>query len=300
MSASPEELEARMAELRARLREAVRARDRAGADRIRRELRQVEDSWNRALDAEADDAGEAVGEVVGEVADDADGPTAVQEPPHRSASTPAAPNRLGLALPVREQVHQSLTILGAPASPKLISAAYEAFFTDPLVPSRLASLRRDEERSFTAQGHSRPYYICAALTYDRLTPARGLLAVSTWPLERRVIGPLSPRADFLAHAARVAGQIERMCAAGHEPTEAAWRLLRRFAFNIPGAYDHDGHPDPTRVIAAARAESQVHTANDEPDRRASAAVAREKLSDAQQLFGVAPLGEARTVSETTP
>ncbi|MFG2172730.1 hypothetical protein ACGFMO_15335 [Streptomyces niveus] len=296
MSASPEELEARMAELRARLREAVRARDRAGADRIRRELRQVEDSWNRAVDAEADDAGEAVGEA----ADNADGPTAVQEPPHRSASTPAAPNRLGLALPVREQVHQSLTILGAPASPKLISAAYEAFFTDPLVPSRLASLRRDEERSFTAQGHSRPYYICAALTYDRLTPARGLLAVSTWSLERRVIGPLSPRADFLAHAARVAGQIERMCAAGHEPAEAAWRLLRRFAFNIPGAYDHDGHPDPARVIAAARAESQVHTANDESDRRGSAAVAREKLSDAQQLFGVAPLGEARTVSETTP
>lgn len=292
MSASLEELEARMAELRARLREAVRARDRAGADRIRRELREAEDSWNQALDAEADGTGE--------VADDAGEATAVQDPPHHSASTSAAPKRLGLALPVREQVHQSLTILGAPASPKLISAAYEAFFTDPLVAGRLASLRRDEERSFTAQGHSRPYYICAALAYDRLTPARGLLAVSTWPLERRVIGPLSPRADFLAHAARVAGQIERMCAAGHEPAEAAWRLLRRFAFNIPGAYDHDGRPDPARVTAAARAESEVHSATDEPDRRASAAVAREKLTDAQQLFGVAPLGEARTVSDATP
>ena len=95
-------------------------------------------------------------------------------------------------LPLREQVHQALTLLGAPAAPKLIIAVHEAFHVGELAPARLTSLRRDEERSFRSAPHSRPYYLCSALTADLLAPARGLLAVSTWPMATRVIGPLSP------------------------------------------------------------------------------------------------------------
>ena len=281
MDASIEELEARMADLRARMRDAMRARDKETTVRLRRELREADEAWNAALEAESD--AEPAGPR----------PTA---PPSAPLD---APVRLLTGVPVREQVHQALTILGAPASPKLISATYQAFFTDPLATTKLASLRRDEERSFTSQGHARPYYICAALTHDRLAAARGLLAVSTWPLEQRVIAPLSPRADFLTHAIGTGRQIERLTAAGRGPSDAAWRLLRRFAFNIPGAYD-DGEPDPARVIASARAEAAVHRAGDDADRRAGAARARSQLSSVQQLFGVSSLHVLRDASDAAP
>lgn len=229
------------------------------------------------------------------------------------AFTPPAPTTAGQPrtrrtrptqspIPVREQVHQSLTLLGAPASPKLISSTYEAFFTEPLVATKLASLRRDEERSFSAQGYARPYYICAALTHDRLVPARGLLALSTWPVERRIIGPLSPRADFLTHAVGTAEQLQRLTKAGHPAPDAAWRLLRRFALTIPGAFDASAsEPDPARVISAAHAEAAVHQQEDDQQRRTAAQRARSQLADVQQLFGAPPMRDAlRDASGTLP
>ncbi|GGW94184.1 hypothetical protein [Streptomyces lomondensis] len=288
MTASLEELEERLSQLRARLREARRARDAAAASRIRSELREAEAAWEDALDAEeATEA--AAGEQQAPPPPPAPRATRAAAPP--SQPVPRGKRSAHAAVPVREQVHQSLTLLGAPAAPKLISSVYEAFFSEPLVATKLASLRRDEERSFNAQGYARPYYICAALTHDRLTPARGLLAVSVWPLQRRVIGPLSLRVDFLTHAVGTAEQIQRLTAAGHPPSDAAWQLLRRFALNIPGAYDNDDL-DPARVISAARTETAVHQEADDAERGAAADRACAQLTESQQLFGAAPLHNA--------
>lgn len=194
----------------------------------------------------------------------------------------------GSTLTVREQVHQALTVLGGPAAPKLISAVHEAFFTGPVPPRRMASLRRDEERSFTAGPYQRPYYICAALTAERLAPGRGLLAVSTWPLERRIVGPLGPRTDFLTAAVRVAQQVKRIVSCGEEPSEPAWQLLRRYASNIPGAVGSRDRerPEPGRVRRAALAELAVHEEADRADRDRAAGRARAQLTESQRLFGM--------------
>ncbi|MGW3316723.1 hypothetical protein [Streptomyces fungicidicus] len=291
MAASLEELEQRLSQLRTELRGAVRARDKAETACIRRALREAEAAWEHALESEAGPEGEAL----------------LPEPPAPQASaTTGTPRRKERpthgSIPIREQVHQALTLLGAPASPKLISSTYEAFFTESLVATKLASLRRDEERSFIAQGYARPYYICATLTHDRLVPARGLLALSTWPMERRVIGPLSPRTDFLTHAVGTAEQIQRLATAGHPAPDAAWRLLRRFALTIPGAYDATApEPDPVRVITAARAEAAVHQQEDDEQRQAAAQRARTQLADRQRLFGAPPMQDAlRDASGTLP
>ncbi|MFJ6771181.1 hypothetical protein ACIQOV_09465 [Kitasatospora sp. NPDC091257] len=274
MAASVEELEQRLTVLRARLRESRRAGDSTAGARIRKELREVEAEWEAALDAE----------------ESLQGSPAVTPPVQVEQWSPSLPGRG--AVPVREQVYQSLTILGAPASPKLISSVYEAFFSESLVATKLASLRRDEERSFAVQGYSRPYYICAAINHDRLTAARGLLAVSVWSLEQRLITPLSPRADFLRHAIGTAEQIQRLGNAGNPPSEAAWRLLRRFALTIPGAYSESSRPDPERVLSAARAEAEVHRGEGSRERIDAARRAREQLSDVQQLFGARELHNA--------
>ena len=92
----------------------------------------------------------------------------------------------GSLLPLREQVYEALSLLQVPAAPKLIATVHEAFFGATFPTTRVTSLKRDEERSFRTAPFARPYYICAALSADYLAPSRGLLAVSTWPLELRV------------------------------------------------------------------------------------------------------------------
>ncbi|MFI6085039.1 hypothetical protein ACIBBB_29420 [Streptomyces sp. NPDC051217] len=274
MAASLEELEARMVEYRTAIREASRRGEKDQVRRLRGQLRAVGDEYGRLVD-EAEELGT---------------PDELHVAGSGSPPTGSSPSARASA-PVREQAHQALTILGAPAGPKLIAATHEAFLSETVVTTRLGSLRRDEERSFAAQPFARPYYICPALTYDRLTPVRGLLAVSTWPLEQRVIGPLGPRVDFLTHARRIGRQVSRIQDADHQPTLPAWALLRRFALNIPGAYEGYGRPDAARVVEAAEAEASVHADADNATRRAAAARAREQLTDpARLLFGATRVG----------
>src|ERR1700685_3477585 len=223
-----EMLERRIDELRAEVRRAVVDRDRARVRALRTELRTTEQIWDEAL-ARLDEEQPASGSRTTSQAP-------VRTPAGGSgaavAAGAAAARGGGPLLPLREQVHQALTLLAVPAAPKLVSAVHEAFFTG-LIPSvRLTSLRRDEERSFRSAPFARPYYLCAALTAELLAPARGQLAVSTWPLDRRVIGPLSPRVNYLSAAIRVAESFLRIPG----PGPAAQRLLWRFAAHIPGAF----------------------------------------------------------------
>ena len=259
-----DELEERISKLRVQIRRALAGGDRTTAVALRAELREAELKWDAAL-----------------VGVDASGAA----PGHRSL--PAAAS----LLPMREQVHQVLTLLGVPAAPKLIVAVHEAFFSGELASTKLTSLRRDEVRSFTSAPYSRPYYLCNALTADRLTAVRGLLAVSTWPLGRRMIGSLSPRVDFLISAIHLAEHALRT----GDPGPRAARLLWRFASNIPGAAGPFDSGEPNAVIAAARAELEVHDEADQGQRDAAADRARRQLDDVQQLFGAEPLRAVRRV-----
>ncbi|TDE27847.1 hypothetical protein E1295_42950 [Nonomuraea mesophila] len=246
MSDRLDDLERRIDELRAGVRKAMRARDGVRARVLRAELRSAEHAWDALVSGDQ---------------------PAKEEPPR--------------LVTVREQVHQGLRLLGAAAQPRLIVAVSTAFFGGTISSSRLTSLRRDEERSFRSSPFGRPYYLCAALT-DRLSPARGLLTLSTWPLERRVVGPLSPRVDFLTCAIAVAEQ--------KADDERADRLLLRMARNIPGATDGTlGPPDPGRVAEAARAELRVHADRDTRDRAELAERAAAQLGDTARLFGAATL-----------
>lgn len=253
MVGSAEALERRIDELRTAVRQAVMAGDRVRAKALRAELRRAEQEWEQALSVLAEAA-------------------PVPAPARKAA---------GPLLPIREQVHHALTLLSVPAAPKLIVAVHDAFFPGEILGARLTSLRRDEERSFRAAPYARPYYLCAALTADLLSPARGLLAVSTWPMQRRIVGPLSPRCDFLTAAIRVAEHIERLPGAG----AAARRLLWRFAASIPGAADGFDAMKPGEVAQAARAELRVHSDADRTHREKAAVRTRKQLDDVEQLFG---------------
>jgi hypothetical protein len=253
-----EALERRMENLRAEVRRAMTAGDRERARGLRAELRDCESQWEESL-----------ARIESEV-------------PAADASGRGGRESI---LPVREQVHQALTLLGVPAASKLIVSVHDAFFAGLLPGARLTSLRRDEERSFRSAPYARPYYICAALTAELLAPARGLLAVSTWPMERRIVGPLSLRVDFLSAAIRVAERFADQNKDNSGVSEDSRRLLWRFAANIPRAARSMSTMNPDEIVIAARAELAVHERADSEQRVGSARRARAQLDDAEQLFG---------------
>jgi hypothetical protein len=283
---SVEALEERISALRADVRRAVRNGDSREASALRRELEDAEGAWEQALAQEAPAAAPLI-------------------PQPAPPAQPAGP-----LLPLREQVHEALSLLLVPAAPRLIATVHEAFFATTFPTARLTSLRRDEERSFSTAPFARPYYICAALAADFLSPSRGLLAISTWPLERRMIGPLSPRVDFLVSAVNVAQAIELI----PDPVPAARALLTRFAANVRGsspsgsgasgagggAFSAGGRIDPQAVIRAAQAELEVHQDQDRQTRAEAARRAREQLDEVQQLFGAASFREARRMRVILP
>ena len=277
MAETIEALERRIDELRVKVREAILSGERALASAHRANLKQAEQAWEDAL-AQAAQA-------------QAEPETAV---PPETTPPPETAGPTGSLLPLREQVYEALSLLQVPAAPKLIATVHEAFFGSTFPATRVTSLKRDEERSFRTAPFARPYYICAALSAEYLSQSRGLLAVSTWPLELRVIGSLSPRVDFLTAASRVAEAIERIPA----PPAAARRLLDRFAASIPGASSGTaatGGARPAAVREAAAAELTVHADADARTRRAAAERAR-TLGGAEQLFGTTafrePVGKA--------
>lgn len=244
-----EALERRIDVLRSQVRRAAISGDPTRARELRTQLRRAEQAWDDAL-AET-------------VRDD----------------TPPVPATA--LVPVREQVHQALAVLTVPAAPKIIAAVHGALFGGGLAGPQLTSLRRDEERSFRSAPHARPYYLCSALTADRLVAARGLVAVSTWPLAARMIGPLSPRVDFLTSGMRLAQRLDGMSA----PSLPMLHLLWQFAANIPDAARSLDQMVPADVVAAAQAELAVHVEADRSHREAAAARAREQLDESGQMFG---------------
>jgi hypothetical protein len=266
-----EALERRIDELRVAVREAVLAGDPALASARRGELKRAEQSWEDALAATAPAAAAPAAAVPADAVPASAVPQAL-----------APPEPAGSLLPLREQVYEALSLLHVPAAPKLIATVHEAFFGSTFPTTKVTSLKRDEERSFRTSPFARPYYICAALSADYLSPSRGLLAVSTWPMERRVIGSLSPRVDFLTAAIRVADAIERI----PTPPLTARRLLQRFAASIPGASGESrDQVNPGVVRRAADAELSVHADADSRMRKEAADRARKQLADAEQLFG---------------
>jgi hypothetical protein len=247
-----EELERRIEGLRTEVRRAAMFGDLVRARELRADLRRAERAWDEALAAL----------------------TSPEDDPDQVGQS-------GPLLPIRDQVHQALTLLTVPAAPKLIVTVHSAFFAGELAGAQLTSLRRDEERSFRSAPHARPYYLCSALTADRLVPARGLQTVSTWPMPRRVIGPLSARVDFLTAAIQLSEQVNRMT----EPPLPALRLLWRFATNIPGAAESFDTMKPAMLADAARAELAIHHEADQTHREAAATRARTQLDEIHQLFG---------------
>ena len=263
-------LEKRMQQLQHAMRQAHEQQDNDQVNALRQELRRINNAYDALFS-----------------------PVEASAPSHQVPELPAPASSVERQLGVptaREQVRQALTLLTVPAAPKLLSQVHQAFFFHALNTARLATLRRDEERSFRATPDRRSFYICPALACDRLSPVRALLALSTWPLEQRLVGPLTARVNFLTSALRLADAAEQL-PGGTWPLPVQ-QLLLYYNRNIPGCPDTRGQVDLDALREAAAAELAIH-ADDDADTRAEAAQrALKTLGATDQIFGT-PLRDTK-------
>ncbi|MEU8658048.1 hypothetical protein [Actinoplanes philippinensis] len=191
--------------------------------------------------------------------------------------------------PIREQVIAALGLLGHPSAVSLVKEVSAARFGEVIQSNRLASLRRDEQRSWsatrrgTARSQARPTYITPALTYDRFAPMRGLLALSSWSLESRLVGPTSPRVDLLRIIIRLTTELDR-------GPDTPWapdlrRLIWRFGRTVASSMPHSPDVSYIHVREAAQRELDQIVDVDTAERAEAADRARKLLDPEDQLFG---------------
>lgn len=197
------------------------------------------------------------------------------------------------SIPLRDQVIQALRLTGRPSSARLVSDVTKSRWAERVDTAKLSSLRRDEARSWRKSQelpgrHVRDVYVVPALTYDRFTPVRGTVALSTWPTSLRLIAPLSPRVDML-HSTVALAQ-EALAVAGTNYEAPMMRLMARLGATIPGVRPFG--VEPQAVIEAARSELKEIEETDELERSEAAERAHTQLDAEELLFGT----QIRTVT----
>lgn len=167
-----------------------------------------------------------------------------------------------------QQARHALLLLGAPAPARLLVDVHGALFDGDLDVPALAGLVRRRSAGFAP-----------ALTAE-LAPVWGVLTLTTWPIEQRLVTPARQRADALVMVVRVAEFVAAQPHAGR----AADRLLRELAEGVPHG------PEALDLADAARAaltdERLVAAIAAEEPVRAAAARRAEGLDETQRLYGV--------------
>lgn len=188
---------------------------------------------------------------------------------------------------VRERAVSAVAELNVPSSPKLIAAYCEARSGEPLDLRAIASIRRDEYRSWTS-GSRRDTYLVPALEGPWFAAGRGRFALSHWPLMQRIIGPLSPRANHLKVCLHLVDQIESMSGNSNAAARMG-KLLAEYARTVPGAmenaWDASGEVNTARVREAVVSEHNLIHAEDEISRKREAERAARSLGDIQKIWG---------------
>ena len=188
-----------------------------------------------------------------------------------------ARRRLALNRPLRSHVAEALDRFGATARTREIAAFVETVSGRRIPVRGFSSLRRDERRSWERKNRS--MFVVPALDAVTLTPTRGRVCLSTWPIANRLLTPLAEHADTLTAVERVA----RWFLSEEAVQPATISLIQGWAEAALGqpmlAADLDG-------IAVEAADAAKRVADEvRAERRAAAARAHTLLSGDERLWG---------------
>lgn len=199
---------------------------------------------------------------------------------------PAPATSYESSIPLRDQVIRALQLTGRPSSARLLADVTKARWSERVETAKLSSMRRDEARSWRKSREisnraGRDVYVVPALSYDRYTPVRGTVALSTWPTSLRLLAPLSPRVDMLNATIAIAREVSGLGGTNYEAPMA--RLMSRLGSTIPGVKPFDA--EPADVIEAAQVELKEIEETDELERSEAAERAHAQLDPEALMFG---------------
>lgn len=232
------------------------------------------------------------------------------------------------SLSARDRVVKLLRLTGVATSNRLLSDLSRAQFLDPLDTAGFSTLRRDELRAWVVNNASGDQvtspdtsrttilatspatsskssessfpgraYVVPALSHDRFTAVRGALALSEWPIERRIVAPASLRVDLL----RAAIAVTEKAADEGEGTNLL-RVVNKLASGLGvSTFKRDLGDLCAAVQDSCRDELVVIEAADMRERAEAADRARVQLDAKSLLFGtqLAPL-TSRGAPRKTP
>jgi hypothetical protein len=188
---------------------------------------------------------------------------------------------------MRERAVSAIQQLDVPVSSKLIAAYCQAMNGVPFDVRGIASIRRDEFRSWSKAAR-RDIYIVPALEGPWFLPGRGHLTLSSWPVSQRVVGPLSPRVNHLKICLHLAERVDSV-PLGSEASDRIVKLLVAHVRSVWGAMQHPWEKDLAvhtgRVREAVLAELTLLQSDEETWRHQEAERALRTLSVSQLMWG---------------
>ncbi len=180
--------------------------------------------------------------------------------------------------PLREQALDLVDELGVPVSPRVVSDYAAAVLNAALPPARFASLRRDEERAYQRDPHSRPAWVVPAINVAGLSAMPRLVASSVWEPERRLIASRTLRVNHLKVLLALIRKVSTLGAVVDPRPVTA--MVHRFSSLLPTRTN----ADLESVRVAAQSELDAIAPDDESE-RTNAAIALRKLPVQFQLWG---------------
>lgn len=192
--------------------------------------------------------------------------------------------------PLREIVLDLLGDAKVPLNSLLIANVLRPLQDRTIPSTRFGTLANDEAKSFDSS-RAKPVYLCHCLTHDQGQAVKRFWARSDWPLEHRIIGPMSGRLLFLEGAAwtirlaRAADRRELTAANPETLNYVAADQARDAGLHVQrGVFPYD---EWLKTIAD---QIERHRAEDEKTRIEAAQKLAARLSERDLLFGArAPL-----------
>jgi hypothetical protein len=182
-------------------------------------------------------------------------------------------------LPKRDALVLTLEKIGATSPPARVAAIVRTLFGLVISTSQFASFRKGDERSYRRAPRNRVYLVPALSAAD-LSAMAGMVALSSWAIERRIIGGYSQRADALR------GILKAYSIYQDTKDSDSAAIIRIIARELPSIGQYA--PDIDAMGKAAAADLSEFAMRDEEERRA-AATRLAHLDPMTQLFGRGPL-----------
>jgi hypothetical protein len=200
---------------------------------------------------------------------------------------PEVPGETPALMPKRDALVLALEKIGVASPPARVAAVVRTIYGLVISTSQFASFRKADERSYRRTSRNR-VYIVPALSAADFGAMAGMVALSSWAIERRIIGGHSQRVDALR------GILKAYSIYQDTKDSQSAAIIRIIGRELPSIGQHA--PNIDAMGKAAAADLSELDMDDEKE-RCSAATRISHLDPMTQLFGKGPLV---LVGVTTP